>query len=83
VPSFLTDDGESLRPDLAVRHDAVRAVEEYLVDLVPWHELVDLDRPLALYRDRFELLGLQLDVLPLADLVALDNVVGLDLVAGV
>jgi hypothetical protein len=36
------DHGESLRPDLSVRHDVVRAVEEYLVDLFSGDELVDL-----------------------------------------
>jgi hypothetical protein len=77
------DHGEGLRPDLTVRHDVVRAVEEDLVDLVAWHELVDLDRALALDRDRFELLGFQLDVPTLGDLVALDDLVRPDLVPGV
>jgi hypothetical protein len=45
------------------------------------HELVDVDRALALDRDRFKLFGLDLEIFALADLVALDDVGRLHLVA--
>jgi hypothetical protein len=38
------------------------------------HKLVDVDRALALDRDSFEFLRVELDIIPLADLVALDDV---------
>jgi hypothetical protein len=78
----LADDRERLLADLAVRHEIVRAVEVQFVDLLLRYELVDLDRPLALDRYRLKLFGLDLDVLALADLVALDDLLGTDLVAG-
>ena len=77
------DHRERLLPDLAIRHDVIGIVEIELVDLLARHELVDLDRALALDRDRFQLFRLELEVLALADLVALDDVGRLDLVAGV
>ena len=71
----LADDGERLLADVAVGHDVIRVVEIELVDFLFRHELVDLDDALALDRDRLELLGVELDILALADLVALDDVV--------
>jgi hypothetical protein len=38
------------------------------------HELVDVDRALALDRDSFELLGIKLDVVALPYLVSLDDI---------
>ena len=77
------DHGERLLPDFPVRHDEVGIVEVELVDLLARHELVDIDHPLALDRNRFELLRVELEILALADLVALDDVGGFDLVAAV
>ena len=77
----LADHCEGLLADFAVRHHVVRAVEVDLIDLFPRHELVDLDHPLALDGNRFQLLGGKLEVFALADLIALDDVGGLHLVA--
>ena len=75
------DHGERLLTDLAIRRNVIGVVEVEFVYLVLRHELVDVDCALALDRDGFELFGIKLDVLALADLVALDDVGGLDLVA--
>src|SRR5262249_35193129 len=69
----LANDGERLLTDFAVGSEVVRAAQIELVDLSLRHELVDLDRALALDRDGLELFGLKLDVLALADLVAFDD----------
>jgi hypothetical protein len=63
-----------LLSDLTVWHEVVRVIEIQLVDLVLRHELVDLDGTLALDRDGFQLFGVQLKVLALADLVPFDDV---------
>jgi hypothetical protein len=47
-------------PDFAFGRDEVWAVDVELVDLFFWNEGIDLDRPSALNRDRFEFLGLEL-----------------------
>jgi hypothetical protein len=78
----LANDREGLLADFAIRNDVVRAVQIELVDLLLGHELVDLDGALALDRDRFELFGLDLDLLAFADLIALDDVARINLVAG-
>ena len=46
------------------------------------HELVDLDRALALDGDSLEFFGLDLDVSALADFIAFDDVGRVDLVSG-
>jgi len=60
----------------------VGIVEIKLVDLLLGYEFVDFDSALALERDGLELFRIDLDVFPLADLVALDDVGGIDLVPG-
>src|SRR3984885_1038933 len=70
-------------PDLPVRHDEIRIAHVQLIDFVLGDELVDFDGAPAFDGYRFQLFGLQLDVLPLADLVALDDIPGLDFLAGV
>jgi hypothetical protein len=65
------DQGECLLADLAIWRDVVGAVQVEFVDLVLGHELIDIDYALALDRDGFEFLGIKLDVIALADLVAL------------
>jgi hypothetical protein len=76
------DHGKCLLSNLAVGGDIVRAVQIQFIDFVLWHELIDVDCPLALDGDRFQFLGVELDVLALADLVPLDDVGRLDLVPG-
>ena len=76
------DHRERLLPDFAVRHDVIGIADVELVDFVFRDELLDLDDALALDLDRFELFRLDLDVLALRDLVALDDVVVVDLAAG-
>ena len=69
-------------PDLAVWNDVVRVAQVQLVNIVLHDELLDLDRVLALDGNGFQFLGIKLDILALADLVALDDVGLLNLVAG-
>ena len=62
----IADDRKNL---LAARHDAVGRIVAF-VDLLLRHEGVDVEGVRALDLDRFHLLGLDLDVFVLADLVA-------------
>ena len=66
----VADDGECLLAALAVRHDVVGPLVVALVDLFFGHELVDVDGVRALELDGVDLLGLDLDVLALGQLVA-------------
>ena len=66
----VADDREGLLAALAVRRDVVGTLVVALVDLLFGHELVDVDGVRALELDGFQLLGLDLDVLALGDLVA-------------
>src|SRR4051812_19443710 len=78
----LSDHREGLLANLTVRHDVVWIVEVEFVDFFARHELVDVDRPLTLNRDRFEFLWVELEILPLADFVPFDDVGALDFVPG-
>ena len=78
----VADDGEGLLAALAVRHDVVGPLVVALVDLLLRHELVDVDGVRALELDRVDLLGLDLDVLALGELVAPSLVVLVDGLAG-
>src|SRR5215475_13848403 len=69
---------ERLLPDVAIGDNVVRAVQIEFVDLFLRHELIDLDRAFAFDRDRLEFLGIDLEVLVLTDLVAFDDVIGVD-----
>jgi hypothetical protein len=62
--------------------DVVRNVAIELVDLIPRHELVDLDRVRASDRDGLQLVIGYFDVAALAHLVALDDVFVADRLAG-
>jgi hypothetical protein len=62
-------------------YDIVRIVKVQLIDLFPGYELVNLDDALALDGDCVKLFRIKLKVLALAELVALYDVVGLDLIA--
>jgi hypothetical protein len=81
--SFLVDGFadhcKGLLPDLSLRNDVVGVIEIQLIDLGFGNERLDLNDALALECNRVELFGFELDVLALADLVAFDDVVGLDL----
>ena len=77
------DYGERLLAHFAIRHDVVRTVEVQLVDLLLGDELINIDCPLALNRDCFQLFRRKLKVFALSDLVALDDVGGFDLIAGI
>ncbi|MGX1226435.1 hypothetical protein RKD42_007694 [Streptomyces ambofaciens] len=67
---------------LAARGDVVGAAEVDRLDPVQVHEVGDLEGAGASRRDLVEFLGLHDDVLALAHLVSLDDVVGADLLAG-
>jgi len=79
----LSDHGESLLADFAVRHDVVWIVEVEFVDFFARHERVDVDGALALDRYGFELFRLDFQVFAFADFVPFDDVGALDLVAGI
>ena len=68
--------------NFTVGGDVIRAIQVEFIDLVPGHELIDVDCALALDCDGFQFLGVDLDVLILADLVPLDDVGRLDLIPG-
>jgi hypothetical protein len=82
LPDRLTDHGEGLPADLPVGGDVVRNVPIKFVDLTPRHELVDLDRVRASDRDALQFIASYFDVATLADLVALDDVLVADGLAG-
>jgi hypothetical protein len=70
-----------LLPDLAIWHDVIGSIEIELIDFLAKHKLVDVDGALTLDRDCFKLLRFDLQIFAFADLVALDDVSGLDLAA--
>src|SRR6266404_2278672 len=74
------DHGERLLADLSIWCDVIGAVQVEFVYLLLGHELVDVDHALALDCHGFEFLGTKFDVLALTDLIALDDIGGLDLV---
>jgi hypothetical protein len=78
----LSDHGERLLSDFPIRDDVVGAVQVQLVDLLLRHELVDLNRPPALYGDCLKLFGLDLDVLALAHLISLHDLGRIDFIIG-
>ena len=78
----LANDRERLLAHFPVGHDVVRAVQIELVDFFLGHELVDLDRALALDGGGLELFRLDLDVFAFTDLVALDDVGRIHLLVG-
>src|SRR5262249_31309300 len=72
-------------PKFGLRHDGNVCLRQYYASIAPRgptlaaafflrHEFVDLDCALALDRHRFKLIGLDLDILPFADLVAFDDI---------
>src|SRR4029077_19294158 len=71
-----------LLTDFAIGHDVVGIVEVHLVYLFTGHKLVDLYRALALNCYGLKFLGLDVDILTLADLVALDDLSRIDLLSG-
>src|SRR5262249_16565401 len=78
----LSDDSKRLLPNLAIGDDVVWTVQIEFVDLFFRHELVDFDRALALDGDCLKLLGVELDICAFADLVALDDLLRIDFLAG-
>jgi hypothetical protein len=76
IASWLSD----MLTDLSVRGNVIGIVQVQFVDLVLGHELVDVDRALALDRDSFELLGIKLDIFTLSDLIALDDICRIHLI---
>src|SRR5262249_5401025 len=79
----VADNGESVLPHFAVGRYVVRSDVIEFVDFGLRHEFVDLDRPGALEGDRFELVVVNLDILALGDLIALDDVFGFNFFTGV
>lgn len=61
------------------RHDIVGLLEIARVDLVVIDELDEIDRALAFEFDGVELVIIERDVLVLLDLIALDDVCGINL----
>jgi hypothetical protein len=78
----LANDRKCLLTDFSVRSNVIGVIQIKFVDFVLGHELVNVDCALALDCDSFELLGVQFDVLPLTNLVALDDVCGIDFIPG-
>src|SRR5713226_8943727 len=72
--------GERLLAYLSIWRDVMGAVQVEFIYLLLGHKLVNVDGALALDCDGFEFFGIEFDVLALADLVAFDDVGGLDLV---
>jgi len=79
----LADDGESVVADLPVRHQVVRTDQISRIDLAAVDELVDLDGARRFQRHVLELLLRYLDEAVGVDLVAFDDVLVGDLLAGV
>ena len=79
----LADHREGVVADLAVGHEIIGADQIAVVDLGLRHELVDLDRVGRFQRDVVELFLADLDVGVGVDLVALDDVLVGDFLAGV
>ena len=77
------DDGEGVVADLAVRTQVIGTDQIARIDLAAVDELVDLDGPRRFQRDVLELLLRHLDEGVGVDLVALDDVLVGDLLAGV
>src|SRR5438105_7997763 len=77
------DDGEGVVTDFAVRHQVVGTDQIPRVYLAAVDELVDLDRSRRFQRDVLKLLLGHLDEGVGVDLVALDDVLVGDLLAGV
>src|SRR6267378_1467914 len=69
-----TNHRESLPADLALGGDIVRSVPIELIDLVPGHELIDLDRVRAPDLNGLQFIVIYLDAVALVDFVALDDV---------
>ena len=78
----VTDHRECLRAHLVAGNDVVGIADVQLVDFLFRNKFIDVDEPRALKRDRFQLLVVDFNVIPLADLVAFYNIVLLDLAAG-
>jgi hypothetical protein len=57
LPDRISNDGESLLANRAVRGNVIRRVDITLIDLTFWHELVDVDGAGALDLNRFYLLS--------------------------
>jgi len=78
----LSNDSKRLLPNLAIGDDVVWTVQIEFVDLFLRHELVDFDRALALDSDCLKLLGVEFDICAFADLVAFDDLLRIDFLAG-
>jgi hypothetical protein len=79
LANCFADHSKGLLTDLAIRDDVIWVIKVEVVDARLGNEFVDLDYPLAFQRDGVELFSFEFDVFALADLVALNDVVGLDL----
>jgi hypothetical protein len=77
-----TDHGISLPSDLAIGGDVVGIAQIEFVDFISRRELVDLDRMLAFDRDSLALVLSYFDVASFVDLVAHDDILVIDLFAG-
>src|SRR5439155_25235934 len=64
-----------------VGREVVGLLVEHRIDLVEVDEILDVDRVALLRLDRFELLGRELDELTLLELISLDELGALDLLA--
>jgi hypothetical protein len=71
-----SDNSERLLTDFTIRHDVVGVVEVQLVDLFLRDKLVDVDRPLALDGDRFQLFRVKFEVLALAACAMRESALG-------
>src|SRR5262249_32615428 len=74
----VSDDGESLLTNRAIRGKVVRRVDVTLIDFIFWNELVDINGPRALDLNGLYFLILNDHVLALGDLVAAHRVLPRD-----
>src|SRR5262245_64038773 len=79
----VTDDGERVLANLAVRSEVIRTDQIKIVDLSARNEFIDLDRARDLDGDRLDFLVTDLDVTDIVDLIALDDLVWANFFAGV
>src|SRR6266850_484592 len=76
------DHNVGLPADLAIWDDVIRNVQVEVVDLISRHEPINLDRVPAFDSDRLKLILGYFNVAILADLVAHDDALSLDVFAG-
>src|SRR5260370_37510620 len=76
------NDAISLGGDIPVGGDVIRLDEIDAIDLIGIDERLQVDGPRRFDLNRLEVVLVEQDILPFVDLIALDDVAALDLIAG-